>query len=91
MRNRHFARLCRACQAPMAGQEDSCWRCGARWASEEASPIPLRAIALERLAQAVAELRRADARRDADRWTNDGGSVASEVAAAPLRAAAARR
>jgi len=51
----------------------------------------LRAIAVGRLAHAVAELGRADARRDDDRWTNEGGSVGSEVAAAPLRAVAARR
>jgi hypothetical protein len=76
----------------MTRQENSCWRCGTQWASEEASPpIPLRAIAVGRLAHAVAELGGADARRDADRWTNEGGSVGSEVAAAPLRAAAAAR
>jgi hypothetical protein len=56
----------------------------------------LRAIAIGRLAFAVAELgradaRRDDARRDDDRWTNEGGSVGSEVAAAPLRAVAAGR
>jgi hypothetical protein len=72
----------------MAGQEDSCWRCGAHWASEEASPTPLRAIAVRRLAHAVAELGRADARRDDDRWTNEGGSVGSEPVVAPLRAVA---
>ena len=83
MRNRHFPRLCRSCQAPMAGQEDSCWRCGAQWASEEVSPTPLRAIAVRRLARAVAELGRADSRRDDDRWTNEGGSVGSEIAALP--------
>jgi hypothetical protein len=51
----------------------------------------LRPIAIGRLAYAVAELGRADARRDDDRWTNEGGSVGSEVAAAPLRAVAAGR
>jgi predicted amidophosphoribosyltransferase len=35
MRERHFPRLCRSCQAPMARQEDACWRCGAQWASED--------------------------------------------------------
>ena len=69
MRDRHFPRLCRSCQAPMAHQEGACWRCGTQWASEEASPTPLRAIAIGRLAYAVAELGRADARRDAERWT----------------------
>jgi predicted amidophosphoribosyltransferase len=30
-RERHFPRLCDACQAPMAVQEDNCWHCGAMW------------------------------------------------------------
>jgi hypothetical protein len=30
MRERHFPRLCRFCDAPMA-QEDICWSCGSRW------------------------------------------------------------
>ena len=72
----------------MAGQEDSCWRCGARWASEEASPTPLRAIAVGRLAHAVAELGGADTRRDDDRWTNEGGSVGCRGSRCP---AACRR
>jgi hypothetical protein len=29
MRERHFPRLCRSCDAPMARQKDSCWRCEA--------------------------------------------------------------
>lgn len=31
MRNRHFPRLCRSCEAPMACQEDTCWNCGEVW------------------------------------------------------------
>jgi hypothetical protein len=31
MRDRHFPRLCRKCDAPMARQTDACWRCGTRW------------------------------------------------------------
>jgi predicted amidophosphoribosyltransferase len=38
MRNRHFPRLCRTCQAPMARQLDTCWRCGAQWVSAPAEP-----------------------------------------------------
>jgi hypothetical protein len=91
MRNRNFPHLCRSCQAPMGHQEGSCRRCGTQWASEQASPTPLRAIAVGRLAHAVAELGRADARRDDDRWTNEGGSVGSEVAPVPLRGVAATR
>jgi hypothetical protein len=34
MRDRHFPRLCRTCDAPMARQDDTYWRCGAQWASE---------------------------------------------------------
>jgi ribosomal protein L40E len=31
MRDRHLPRVCRSCNAPMAGQDDSCWKCGAAW------------------------------------------------------------
>jgi hypothetical protein len=57
----------------MARQEDSCWRCGARWVSD-AEPL-LRLVA-------------GDA--DTDRWTSEGGSVASEVTL-PLPTTAATR
>ena len=36
MRDRHVPRVCRVCHAPMARQEDSCWRCGTPWAPEAA-------------------------------------------------------
>jgi hypothetical protein len=91
MRDRHFSRLCRSCQAPLARQEGSCWRCGAQWASEDVPPTKLRAIAGGLLAHPIAEPERAETRDDADRWTNEGGSVASEVAAAALPAGAASR
>jgi hypothetical protein len=71
----------------MSRQENSCWQCGTEWASEAAPATPLRAIAIGRLAHAVAEVGRADARRDDDRWTNEGGSAA----AAPLPAVTAGR
>lgn len=29
--NRHRPRLCRECTAPMAGQSEECWKCGAAW------------------------------------------------------------
>ena len=38
MRGRHFPRLCRSCGAPMARQEDSCWRCAAVWDYRSAGP-----------------------------------------------------
>jgi hypothetical protein len=103
MRERHFPRVCRSCQAPMARQEDSCWRCGARWASKDAPRTTLRVIAggvpthvagapHPRIAVAVADSARAasEARLDADRWMNEGGSSASEADAA-LPAATGRR
>ena len=73
MRERHFPRLCRTCRAPMARQEDSCWRCGAQWASEDTPPTRL--TVLTGGAHAAT-----DARHDADRWANEGGSVAVEAA-----------
>jgi hypothetical protein len=62
----------------MARQEDSCWRCGTAWAPEAAPKTTLRLIA----GDAHTEF------EDADRWTNEGGSFASE-APAPLPATAA--
>ena len=103
MRGRHFPRVCRSCQAPMARQEDTCWRCGARWAADDAPRTTMRVIAGgapthvagapdPRLAVAVADNARAasEARLDADRWMNEGGSFDSEAAAA-LRATTGRR
>lgn len=80
MRNRHTPRLCRNCTAPMASQENKCWRCGVEWASEEGPRTTLHLISADAPAQT----------EDAERWTNEGGSFASEVTA-PLPATAARR
>src|SRR5829696_4134422 len=44
MRQRHFPRLCRSCRAPMARQEDTCWRCGIEWASEVRPRNALRVV-----------------------------------------------
>jgi hypothetical protein len=57
----------------MARQEDTCWRCGAQWASEDTPPTRLTVLAGG--AQPAS-----DARQDADRWANEGGSVAVEAA-----------
>jgi hypothetical protein len=69
IRNRHIPRVCRSCHAPMARQEDSCWRCGTRWASEDEPRTPLTLIA------------GGAPDGGADRWANEGGSVAAEAAA----------
>lgn len=34
MRDRHFPRLCRSCQAPLARQQDDCWHCDAPCATD---------------------------------------------------------
>jgi hypothetical protein len=73
----------------MGRQEDACWRCGARWASEDVPPTALRAIAGGQRARPVAELARAAALDDGC-WINDGGSVGSDPASA-LRTVAALR
>jgi hypothetical protein len=54
----------------MARQEDSCWRCGTQWASEDRPRTALTLIAGGA----------SDARLAADRWANEGGSVAAEAA-----------
>ena len=76
MRNRHISRVCRDCHAPMARQEDACWRCGVEWASEEGPQTTLRLVAGAARARTSSELR-----LDAERWTNEGGSFVSEAAA----------
>jgi hypothetical protein len=88
MRQRHIPRVCRACHAPMARQEDTCWRCGTRSASDDGPRTTLtvnagRARVDERPDPAIAGATRAvsDARADADRWTNEGGSFVTETAA----------
>jgi hypothetical protein len=64
----------------MARQENTCWRCGTEWASEDEPRTALHLISGE--AHRPVE--------DAERWTNEGGSFAAEVTA-PLAATAARR
>lgn len=83
MRDRHFARLCGACQAPMSRQEDTCWRCGSRWAPAGSARTRLRVIPGGAAAPAATRDERAlvQARIDMDRWTTDGGSVPYEAAA----------
>ena len=92
MRNRHIPRLCRECQAPMAGHEDACWRCGAQWASEEAPRATLRLVPAAapsqpehvpepRIAVEAAARTTSQMRLDAERSTNEGGSFAAAASA----------
>ena len=80
MRERHFPRACRSCHAPMARQENTCWRCGTLWAPEDEPRTRLTVIA----GGATTARAAPDASLDADRWTNEGGRVDSE---APVLAA----
>jgi hypothetical protein len=78
----------------MAGQDDSCWKCGAAWDYRLSPPNPVRVIrgsAAERPGSGdqpltpamVAEeaLAPPHAQDDADRWTDEGGRVAAEAPA----------
>jgi hypothetical protein len=40
MRDRHHARLCGSCRAPIARTEDACWRCGMPWAEDDHRTAP---------------------------------------------------
>jgi hypothetical protein len=91
MRERHFPRLCRSCDAPMARQEDTCWSCEAAWGDRSATRSAWRAIPADHAARAdgrrqlpapaVLTMARAvvQARLDVDRWADEGGSLAAEV------------
>jgi hypothetical protein len=72
----------------MARQEDTCWRCGTQWASEDEPRTTLMAIAGrarldERADPAIAVALRAasDAPRDEDRWANEGDGFVTEATA----------
>ena len=78
MRDRHLPRLCGHCHAPMARQEDTCWRCGTQWASEKEPRTALRVIsggAPDRT------------HLDAERWIDEGGSLGAGAADPPPAAA----
>jgi hypothetical protein len=93
MRNRHLPRLCRSCGGPMARQEDTCWRCGARCADEPqpaAQPRVVLPIVLTipgvRTAPAVGA-----ANGDADRGAHEGGAFAAPDGAAAAAGSGGRR
>ena len=50
MGNRHIPRLCRVCTSPMAGQEETCWNCGAVYAPAHPALAPPLTAADERWA-----------------------------------------
>jgi hypothetical protein len=82
MRDRHLPRLCRACHGPMARQEDTCWRCGTQWATEDRPRTPLHVIPGGAPTDAVGKARAVnEARLAMDRWVDEGGRVPFEAAA----------
>ena len=82
MRDRHVPRLCPSCRAPMARQEELCWKCGADWLPEIQPPrTPERVRGASEHVTA--------ARLDLERWLDEGGSVNNE-STIQLATAAAR-
>src|SRR3954452_24690854 len=72
--------------APMAHQEDTCWRCGTQWATEDRPRTPLHVIPGGAPTDAVGRARAVNEARPAtDRWVDEGGRAPFE-AAAVLRA-----
>jgi hypothetical protein len=85
----------------MARQEESCWRCAARWTTEE-QPARTGRVAVPTVPTiAAADIADgAAATLDADRWANDGGATRIDIAprqgaraayAAPARTAGPAR
>jgi hypothetical protein len=58
----------------MARQEAACWRCGTEWATEAKPQTALRVIP----GGAPTHVADAPAAIDADRWTDEGGSLEQE-------------
>jgi hypothetical protein len=82
MRDRHFPRLCRACRAPMARQEDTCWRCGTQCGAEARPRTPLHVIPGGAPTDAVGRARTVnEASLAMERWFDEGGRVPVEAAA----------
>ena len=70
--DRHRPRLCETCQAQMAPNDETCWRCGAVWVTR-AAPRPDDGSSLrERTAQVLdTRARRRAARTQRGRHTAD--------------------
>lgn len=70
MRERHFPRLCRTCDAPMARQERACWRCGTAWSDD-----PPLTVADTRPTVGVGRTASLSMTSEDDRWLGDGGRI----------------
>jgi hypothetical protein len=86
MRDRHLPRLCHVCRAPMARQEDRCWRCGTQWAATEQSRPRLQVLIGGGTRTSPPPDREAsEMRSDTDRWLDEGGGLTAVAAEASLR------
>ena len=66
----------------MARQEDTCWRCGTQWATEDRPRTLLHVIPGGATPDAVGKARAVnEARAAIDRWVDEGGRVPFETAA----------
>jgi len=74
MRDRHIPRLCRSCTAPMARQQDACWRCGV----ERTTTAPSRPAA-DPMAAALLKAE-VEARVSEQRWIDEGGTYSEPPA-----------
>lgn len=82
MRDRHLPRLCHACHAPMARQEDTWGGAASQWATEDRPRTPLHVIPGGAPTDAVGRARAVnEARLAMDRWVDEGGRVPFEAAA----------
>jgi hypothetical protein len=84
MRDRHLPRLRRSCRGPMARQEDTCWRCGARWAAEEQPGDPPPPAGPAGVTIAAGDIEDAPAPR-ASTPSAEGGTFAPDRAVAAAR------
>jgi hypothetical protein len=67
----------------MARQEDACWHCGTRWATEDRPRPALRVIvggARDDTPDSATAVAVKAAYADAARWANEGGSLVGEDA-----------
>jgi hypothetical protein len=68
----------------MCRQEDTCWRCGARWVNQTGLPATLSVLAGGASADPLRserEAARALAEEAEGRWADEGGSVIADASA----------
>jgi hypothetical protein len=89
--------ISRVCAAPAEDRwpvrEDTCWRCGARWADEPQRAAKLRVVlpAVLTMPDVCTADAAGAANVDADRWANKGGAFAVPDRAADAAGSGGRR